>query len=326
MPTLLLYQNPKYVDQADIDTIKSLAKGYDLWITKKPVEEDPARIADIEICAGGEPPKEIVLSPNLKWHHQFSAGVDWIFEYDNYLDWPWQLTNSSGIHAVPITEHTFAMLLAFERQLPLFIQNQEKARWVEPSAQHPMGQINGKTMLILGAGTIGKQMAKVAKAHDMQVLGIRRQANIQADNFDSIGDRTQLNEFIAEADYIIGLLPKTPDTQDFVSREQFDLMKPSAVVVNLGRGIHFNEEAMIQALQSKQIRGACLDTFITEPLPKSSRLWQLDNVLISPHLAGGQPDYGGAARESFIQNLKRWVAEEPLKNLVDKKLGYSLSH
>lgn len=326
MATLLVLLEASEIDPGQLKTIKKLAKDYDLWTCKNPVEADPERLGEVEISAGFKPPQELILNGRLKWHHAFSAGMDWMFGIPDHQNLSMTLTNSSGIHAVCMSEHTLAMILACERSLPAFVRNQEKHHWQTFPRGGRLETIAGKTMLILGLGAIGERLAKLAKAHDMRVIGIRRQPEISSQWVDDMAGQDQLHEKLAEADYVVCLLPRTPDTHHILGEEQFDIMKDTAFVVNLGRGMHIDEDALVRALKAGKIRAAALDTFETEPLPAGSPLWDMENVLISPHCAGFQPDYKFEACQLFIDNLRRFLEGKPLVNVVDKRFGYSLKH
>jgi phosphoglycerate dehydrogenase-like enzyme len=322
MPTLLILQEESAITPEQLETIRNLASGYDLWMTTKPLE-DPDRLSEVEISAGFKPPHELILNGKLKWHHAFSAGMDWMFEIDGYQNLPMILTNSSGIHAIPMSEHTFAMILAFNRSLPRSIRHQINNHWNSFPPGSRLETLSGKTMLILGLGAIGERVAKLAKAHDMRVIGIRRQPEKTSAWVDTMAGPDQLDDKLPEADYVVCLLPKTPDSHHILSTQQFKLMKQSAFIVNLGRGMHIDEVAMTDALRTGSIRGAGLDTFEKEPLPESSPLWEMDNVIITPHVSGFQPDYGYEARKLFIENLGHFLSAKPLVNEVNKALGYS---
>ena len=165
-------------------------------------------------------------------------------------------------------------------------------------------------------------IARIAKAHSMHVLGIRRNPQKDFEYIDEMGSRDDLNRFIPQADYIVAVLPRTPETEHFLDEEHFQMMKPDVIIVNAGRGCHIDETVLIKALHSKQIRGAGLDTFETEPLPEKSLFWGMDNVIISPHCAGGSKNYNQKAINIFIDNLRRFINNEPLQNVVDKYLAY----
>ncbi len=321
MSTILLLQNENVVSKKVFDEIKNSAPGYDIWITREPGLEDSGRIQDVEISAGGKPPEELLRSQNLKWHHQQSAGVDWLFKIENRESLPFSITNVSGMHASQITEHVFAMILTFARDMVPFHHNKRQKEWRKPQPEK-LFQLPGKTMLIVGLGAIGSYMARVAKAHEMNVLGIRRHPEKTDPNVDRMGTLSSLNEMLPEADIIVSILPRTPGTENIFDREQFDIMKPSSLIFNVGRGTHINEDALAEALKTGSIAGAGLDAFSIEPLPPNSPLWELSNVIISPHCSGLIDDYVNTSLGYFIRNLKRYQKKEPLLNLVDKKLGY----
>lgn len=326
MATILLLRNSDEVNPDQIKAIRELAPDHELWMTRKPLDDNPERLAEVEISAGFKPPHELILNGSLKWHHAFSAGMDWMWEIEDYMNLPMVLTNSSGIHAIPMSEHTFALILAHERTLTKILRNQIKGKWEGTLPGAPMETIAGKTMLILGVGAIGKQVAKLAQAHDIRVLGIRRQPERACEFVDEMHGRDQLDELLPRADYIVSLLPSTPDSRHILGARQFELMKPSAYLVNLGRGMHIDEDALIAALKNGFIKGAGLDTFETEPLPENSELWKLDNVILSPHCSGDQPDYTYEALSLFLKNLERFRNGKPLINEIDKGMGYSLTH
>tara|TARA_Y100000588_G_scaffold8949_1_gene10092 strand:+ start:596 stop:1579 length:984 start_codon:yes stop_codon:yes gene_type:complete len=327
MPTLLILLNENQLNPDQVETIRKLAPKHDIWLTDDPFGEDPDRVAEVEISGGFTPPPALILNGALKWHHAYTAGMDWMFAIEGHENLPMILTNSCGIHGVSISEHTFAMILAFERHFVKFILNQHKKFWGKRDERGGnIGTIAGKTMLVLGVGAIGQRIAKLAKAHDMQVLGIRRQPELTYEHVDVMYGQHQLHEILPMADYIVSVLPNTPDTQHILGKAEFELMKTGVFVANLGRGVHIDENALIDALDSGKVRGSGLDTFETEPLPKSSPLWDFENVIISPHCAGFQSDYKFEATGVFIENLKRFETNEPMVNVVDKSLGYSLTH
>lgn len=326
MATILLMQNLDEVDPDQIKAIRKLAPDHDLWMTRKPMDENPERISEVEISTGFLPPFELILNRRLKWHHAFSAGLDWLFKLENYQELPMTITNSSGIHAIPMSEHAFALILAYERTLTKVIRNQSKGIWEGTVPGAPMETIAGKTMMILGAGAIGERVAKLAQAHDIHVLGIRRQPERICEFVDEMFGREQLDELLPRADYLVSLLPSTPDSFQILGPAQFELMKRGVFIVNLGRGMHIDESALVSALKNGTVKGAGLDVFEIEPLPSDSPLWEMKNVIISPHCAGDQPDYCFEARRLFIENLKRFLVGDAMINVIDKSLGYSLTH
>ena len=183
-------------------------------------------------------------------------------------------------------------------------------------------EISEKTILLLGVGSIGSYVAKIAKALDMHVIGFRKHREHPGQNIDTIVGVEQLNKVLPEADFVINALPLTQETDQFVNEAFFDGMKQSAYFINIGRGQTVNETALINALQTHQIAGAGLDVFNEEPLPESSPLWKMKNVIITAHYAGGSSTFHLRMLAVFIENLQRYLNNEPLRNVVDKKNGY----
>jgi phosphoglycerate dehydrogenase-like enzyme len=289
------------------------------------VTKDPHKIEgiaeEVEIAAGWLPPELVLSLPNLKWYQQWFAGADWLARHPEAVQRDFILTNLSGVHAVCISEHIFAFLLAFARGLPAAFQAQREHRWV-PSGGGSLFELAGKTMLILGLGAIGGRTAQVALAMGMRVIGIRRNPYIFVWGVEKVGGPEQLLDFVSEADVVVSALPLTSATKNLVNREVLQQMKPSAYLISIGRGGVVEEAALIEALQAGTIAGAGLDVFETEPLPPDSPLWDMDNVLITAHYAGATPRYQEKALAIFLDNLRRYQAGEPLRNVINKRVGY----
>jgi phosphoglycerate dehydrogenase-like enzyme len=210
---------------------------------------------------------------------------------------------------MPMPEFAVAAMLWFARDLRRLIRNQEQRRW-EP---YTVDRLEGQTAGIIGYGGIGHAVGRRAAALGMHVLGVRRRQEL--------GDPT-IEEVIAQSDYLVLCAPLTPRTYRLLSRERIAAMKPTAVVINIGRGSTVDEEALLDALRSRRIRGAALDVFETEPLAPEHPFWTLDNVLISPHTADHTADSHHRAMQFFIENLRRFRADESLENVVDKLERY----
>ena len=271
----------------------------------------------IEICLGFGPWDLLAKMPRLGWFQCWGAGVDGLVANPELKDKPIKITNTSGIHVEQLTEHIFAMILAFTRKFQILYAAQKKHEWLDLEA--PV--IAGKTMLILGYGTIGEQCAKVALGFNMKVIGLRRHPSENSSEI-QIETADKLHTLLSEADYVVNILPFTQDTRNLISKKEFSLMKKSAVYVNVGRGPTTDEAALVDALQSGQIAGALLDVTVQEPLPKDSPLWDMDNVIITPHCAGWRPDYTSMAMDITLENLGRYNRGEALINQIDKKAGY----
>lgn len=286
------------------------------------------------------------IAPRLKWVQCISAGVDHLIAHPMFADGNVSLTTVSGIHAAPIAEYVFAMILAFARKIPFMIQQAQKSEWhADRFSQYMPRELRRCTLGILGYGSIGREVARIAKAFGMDVLATKRNlkhitppsgkyvAGDVPDLNPAVADVDQLlvdrlyppeatRSMVALCDFVVILLPLTPQTENLVNADVIGAMKKSAVLVNVGRGGVVDEDALIKALQAKEIGGAALDVFKVEPLPATSPLWKLDNVILSPHLAGNTDHYIESATEVFAENLVRYINHQELLNKADRERGY----
>lgn len=273
---------------------------------------------DILLAIGRVKEEIIQNAPQLKWVQALSAGVDFL-PLEEIARRGILLTNARGIHQIQMSEFALLLMLQWARRLPLIYRNQQSKRW-DPYI--PCGELYEKTLGILGPGSIGEAIARKAKAFGMRTLGYNHSGR-ETPGFDEICSGAEgLNRVLAESDYLIMLIPSTPETKGFLSLEQFRLMKPSAYFINLARGTVVNEGDLIEALQSGTIAGAALDVFEEEPLSEKSPLWNMDNVTITPHIAGLSPQYMQRASEIVFENIRRFLEGKPLINRVDPAAGY----
>lgn len=260
-----------------------------------------------------------VMAPRLRWVHSRAAGLDTLL-FPALVDSPVPLTNSSGVYSRSLGEFVAAAVLFFAKDFHRMQRNQAAGRW----EQFDVEEVHGKTMGIVGYGDIGRAAAKLAKALGMQVIALRRHPEkSRADELlDEVLGTERLLELMARSDYVVAAAPLTPDTRGLVGAAAIGAMKPSGVFINVGRGPVVDEAALIAALQNKAIRGAALDVFEHEPLPHAHPLYALDNLLLSPHCADHTQTWIDDAMRFFMQNLERFIAGEPLMNVVEKRLGY----
>lgn len=245
-----------------------------------------------------------------------SAGVDRLLTPE-LLAHPTALSNARGIHGATISEHVFMLMLALNRNLPAVLSAAQRKEWIRPDVL----LLEGKTMGIVGYGSIGQAIARRAKAFDMRVLATRRHP--QPDQWaDEVWNDSRLGDLLAQSDYVVLATPLTKETYHLIGAKELAAMKPTGILINIARGPVVDEPALIECLQTGRILGAGLDVFETEPLPEDNPLWQLPNVIATPHLAGNMPDYDDRAFTIFLENLRRLSAGEPLQNVVDKQLGY----
>ena len=309
----------------------------DLEIVQTTDEQEIAAMLDtIEIVAGQLPQDLLPKATNLRWVQQWSAGADWLLDHPEAQELDFVLTNASGVHAIPISEHIFAFLLAFARNLPQAWQAQQQRVWMKEAAQakdapkHDSAtysradvfEVAGKTMLILGVGEIGEYTAKIASALGMEVIGLRHNPNKSTPGVDEMVGADDLLDALPQADVVVSTVPLTEETRHMLDQKAFDAMKEGALFINIGRGGTVDQAALIEALQHGKLAAAGLDVFEEEPLPHDSPLWAMDNVLITPHSSGVTPKYNERAFAIFLDNLKRYRAGEKLHNVVDKAQGY----
>jgi phosphoglycerate dehydrogenase-like enzyme len=254
----------------------------------------------------------------LKWIQSWGAGVDNMplqkLKKQNIM-----VTNTSGVHAFPISETIFAMILNFTRSIHLYLRNQLKNEW---KYERNLQEVHGKTIGIIGVGVIGEETAKLAKAFGMKVLGVRRSGK-PSSIVDKMFDIKGLNEVISASDYIVNILPSTKETYKIIGLEEFKKMKNTAFYINVGRGETTDQEALIKALEEDLIAGAGLDVFDGEPLPNESPLWNFENAIITPHISGVTANYEERAMDIFIRNFQCYLKGEELKiNVVDLDKQY----
>jgi len=265
------------------------------------------------------PPDLCSRAPRLKWVQTMSAGVDRFAETDIWQS-PVMLTGVSGIHATPIGEFLLGLMLMFAKKAPLGFRMRQEREW----QRYLPTVLRGKTAGIVGLGAIGREVARLSKAFGMRVIATRRSARKETRSryADRVLPPERLAELLAESDYVALTLPLTPETRGIIGEKELNAMKPTAVIINIGRGGLIDEAALVSALEEKRITGAGLDVTAIEPLPVDSRLWDLDSVILSPHIAGGMEDYEARATDIFCDNLERYINGKRLRNVIDKKKGY----
>ncbi len=308
------------LSEQQAERIRSAAPGYEL-LCGKDRELWQHRVQEAEIIIGWRRMfTDTCLGPEtkLRWVQSWSAGVDG-FPLEQMAERGIHLTTTSGIHAYPISETILAMMLGFTRNLHIYARHQVAGRWMRTD---PTLEMHGKTVGIIGFGEIGEETARLCKAFGMRVLGLRLSGR-PSPYADQMHDPGGLDEVLAESDYVVVTLPLTRETRRLFGRGQFARMKRSAMFINIGRGGLVDEQALIEALRDGVIAGAGLDVFETEPLPEDSPLWSMDNVIITPHTAGGSGMYHERALEIALRNLESYLQTGvPSVNLVDYAKQY----
>ncbi|TMJ94617.1 MAG: D-2-hydroxyacid dehydrogenase, partial [Actinobacteria bacterium] len=283
-------------------------------------ERELASAAAAEVALGGNNAQRVRqlldATPKLRWYQSVGAGVDTIplaaFQERGIV-----LTNNSGSYDIQIAEHVMMFVFAASRQLQLYRDRQLRREWKD----HDHSELRGATIVVYGLGSIGAEVARLASAVGMRVIGVRRRAAPEAGVARVVASE-QLADVVGEADYLAITAPLTPATRGAISRDVIARMKPTAWILNIGRGAIVDEAALTEALQHKKIAGAALDVFAKEPLPQESPLWAMENVIITPHTSGDSPRVGDRTLALFAENLRRFKAGEPLLNRVDFGAGY----
>lgn len=282
--------------------------------------EQSVRDAEI-VYAGLFKPQHFAKAERLKWLQLNGHGAN-AFLFPGMAESDVLMTNSGQVHAIPIAEHVFALMLNHSRKITELKRGQNEGRWVKQEIYSSLGELYGKTAAIIGMGNIGTEVAKRAKAFEMKVLGVRRNAAVPHAYADEMFTLDRLEDVLRQADYVIVTLPATPDTTGLFGKNEWALLKRDAYLINVGRGDIFVEDDLIDALRNEQFAGAGLDVFCKEPLPDGSPFYALDNVMVTPHLSGATPAAAQRQHAIFAENLRRFLSGEPLMNLVDKRAGY----
>ena len=283
--------------------IRSIAPEVDLKVVESSIDYSEL-IKEAEIVFGWPKTRLVKKAENLKWLHLPSAGVDRYANKDLYQNQDILLTNSSGVYGKPIAEHVFAMILAHNRNLIDYAYNKKEKNW---QRQNNIKDFFNSTVGILGLGDIGSTIAKRAKSWGAQVLALKRTMIELPDYVDQIFLTENLDKLLRKSDYVILTLPGTPETEKIIGREELQLMKSSAFIVNIGRGSLIDQKALTKALEEGLIGGAGLDVTEPEPLPENSKLWELDNVIITPHTSGFSPTNEQRQFKIFKDNLNRYL-------------------
>jgi phosphoglycerate dehydrogenase-like enzyme len=235
------------------------------------------------------------------------------------------ITNASGVHSIPMVEHVMGVLVAMARRFPDTWRQQRQHRWSQQEiwdqAPRPR-ELHGRVLLLIGFGTVGQEVAKMAKAFGMMIRAVTRSGRGDANLAEKIYPATELNAALQEADYIVLAAPETAETHHLIGAAQFQAMKRDAYFVNVARGSLVDEAAMIEALREHRIAGAALDVASQEPLPPESPLWDLENVFITPHLSASTENLWIRQTDLVMDNLERWFAGKELRNRVDPNRGY----
>lgn len=277
-------------------------------------------IESAEVILGDISREEFRKAKNLRWIQATGAGVDRLL-FPELVESNVILTNASGVHPISIAEHTFAFILAITRGLIKSFEGKRLKVWFHNEVS--IDELYGKTIGIIGYGKIGQGIARLAKGFGMRVIGLKRDPGKEVEvKPDVLLGKESLDMLLKESDIVVIIVPLTKETYNLIGARELNLMKPTSILINVARGKVVDESALIKALRERRILSAGLDVFETEPLPPDSELWDLDNVVITPHIAGLNPYYTDRLLEIFIKNLQTYPDVSKMINVVDKRLGY----
>jgi len=257
------------------------------------------------------------VAPNLKWIHCISAGVEHLLP----LDWMFDglvLTNSSGVHAKKSGEYGLMSILMLQNHMTKIITNQKDKKFVSLFSN----PIAGKTVVVVGTGTLGSSMAKLVAPLGANIIGVNKRGRA-AQGCSKVITIDKIDSVLPDADFLYLALPETPETKNLISRERLDVLKPTCGIVNVGRQSVMDYDALCKKLKKNEITGAILDVFTSEPIEKNSKLWDIPNLIITPHVSSD--DHGNYVKltlDIFINNLKLFIDNKELNNRINKKLGY----
>lgn len=281
---------------------------------EKPSPEQMARTE--VLMAFGVPPGLLPAMPKLRWAQALTAGIEGWFALPD-LPASLTLTCARGTHRESMPENILGALFYVAKPYAAAVENQKRQQWVAKMAQ----PLNGKTLGILGLGAIGEEVARLAGALGMRVIGTRRRPQPMAHVAEVLPpERTP--EVLAQSDFLLLLLPATPQTDNFINAQRLAMMKPGAWLLNFGRGHLINDNDLIAAVGQKRIAGAVLDVFRQEPLPSDHSFWTTEGIIVLPHIGGPHPQRDKTVAKLFVENLGRYLEGKPLKEVVDRQAGY----
>jgi len=269
--------------------------------------------------------EQFAVAEKLRWIHAPTAAVHQLL-FPMLVKSDVLITNSAEVHGPVVAEHVMALILALAKKIPQAAAFQQKRIWGQEAlwkeGPHPR-EISGATLGLIGLGSIGRRVARMAYAMGMRVIAVREHVEKgRPEGVEAVFPPAKLNEVLKQSDFVVVAAPLLPETQGLINAARLAVMKPDAYLINVGRGPQVDAAALLEALAARRIAGAALDVFDKEPLPPDSPLWGTENLLITPHTAGLTDKLWSRHYELFSENLRRYLAGEPLRFVVDKQKGY----
>jgi len=283
----------------------------------------PDLIADADVYMGWLNRDLFLAAKNLKWIQSPSSGINYYVAIPELVESDVLLTSARGTHGACLAESVLGMIFAFTRGIRDCVFHQQKREWGNRAVRSKLMELTGSTLGIIGLGTVGCALAKRAQVFDTRIIAVDLFPDNKPDYVSELWNLDHLSDLLRESDYVVITVPYTPQTRGMIGAEQLALMKPSAMLVVISRGGIVDQEALAQVLREKRLAAAALDVFHPEPLPSDSELWELENLLIMPHVAGGTQFEGQYVLDIFSENLGRFLRDDlPLRNQIDKQRGF----
>jgi len=302
----------------EIARLKAVVPDLEVLVVGRSMDDALKEISDSDIFFGRIPRPLFLAAKRLRWVQAFGAGVETCI-FPELVQSDVVLTNTSGAFNQVMADHAFALILAIGRGIAQCVRVQSQKVW---KRIRTLRQLAGQTLGVIGLGNIGREIARRGKAFGMKVVAADVRSMERPAFVDELWDIKDIDRVLEESDYLVIAAPLTPETRGMVGAAELHKMKPTAHLINIGRGAIIDEAALIDALKNGVIAGAGLDVFEKEPLPPDSELWDMENVIISPHIGGAAPESRTLSFEIFLDNFRKFVAGEPLRNVVDKYRGY----
>lgn len=280
-------------------------------------------IKDADVFVGWLNREVFLAAKELKWVQSPSSGINYYLAIPEFVESDVLLTSARGTHGACLAESVFGMIFAFTRQIKDFVLDQQAHKWRGLVSRSEMRELTGCTMGIIGFGTVGRAVAKRAQAFDMSIVAVDMFPEDKPDYVRALWGTDHLEELLKTSDYVVVTVPYTEETEGMIGAEEIGMLKKDAMLVGISRGKIIDEEALARALRGGRLYAAALDVFAEEPLPEDSPLWDIDNLLITPHAAGGTQYEGERVIEILKDNMRRFTEGDlPLRNQIDKKQGF----
>ncbi len=322
------------LEQQRLERVTAAAEPMEV-VNAADVEAAVAAMPDADAFFGKLTPEMLAAATRLRWVQSPTASLEH-YLFDALVEHPCVLTNMRGLYSEGIAEHVLGVMLCFTRNLHTYVRRQSEARWAPvggdalvpdfatgPGVMSQMDRshrnLGDLTLGIVGLGHIGREVARRAAAFEMRVLAVDPVATELPQGVEAVWPSERLADLLAQSDFVVIAAPHTPETEQMFCRPQFEAMKRSAVLINIGRGAIVNLDDLTTALRGGEIAGAGLDVFEMEPLPADHPLWGMDNVILTPHVAGQSPRVAARHLAVLLENVRRFVRGEPLVNVADKK-------